>query len=735
MALTGRTQVNFNPVAYGTDHPFINVAKTIDRVWTGGGATEDVMLLLDDQGYPTKMPAGVSQLTNYITFYRPTDASDPWVLTWDGVGTVNLGGSQWQLVTSGKNTVSANRIEWTLSYAGTVVGDTLSVQIEINATTEGNHVRNIKLFRKSHETLLNAGEILAPHFVDFYKDYGVVRFLDWSFTNSSPEVSWNNRAPFNHASWAGGVLLKNIYCGKATVSGNDYTAAGALTGNPSTWTNGMSVQITLPSMPVFKTVSNITKANPAVVTATGHGYTTGDKVIFRALPQSDFSFRLESNRTDGNPFVFIADPAPAWTITVLDANTFSLNGVNSTAWSGTPTSGTVAKQIRAKAGNLPFKRITTMALENLYFDTLSSVANIWTLVYDADYDALMMQPQAFTGKGHHVPYEVMIALANKLQAHPWFCIPHLADNNYVTQLATLVRDTLDTNLIARFEYSNEMWNFGVGFEQTTWALRKASLYWGLTGFDAWQQFYGYRASQVYSLITTVYAGQMNRVRRVVGVQTTEYNGDMDKRLVAPATGASPTLAAVSDYIALTTYTDATSGATIPAEYVWKYKQGGALRDEALAWLDVKWRAVNQLYLTVTYLKTVAFPTWATVCNSYTNAQGNHLKMTQYEGGFSGLPVYVGLDTSSYNGVSLNQNDIFAFYSGYYNSRYYGRVITELCNAFADAGGEYPAQYPLVGLWGTSGMWAMLQPNIFATPVVAYDDWRAFNAGKRRFKVT
>lgn len=62
------------------------------------------------------------------------------------------------------------------------------------------------------------------------------------------------------------------------------------------------------------------------------------------------------------------------------------------------------------------------------------------------------------GEDPGVPVEVMIDLANKTGAHPWFCIPHMADDNYVRRHAETVRDRLDPSLCAHVEYSNECWN-------------------------------------------------------------------------------------------------------------------------------------------------------------------------------------------------------------------------------------------------------------------------------------
>ena len=63
--------------------------------------------------------------------------------------------------------------------------------------------------------------------------------------------------------------------------------------------------------------------------------------------------------------------------------------------------------------------------------------------------------------------EVMVALANQLSADPWFCIPHMADDDYVARFAAIARDNVDPGLKIHVEYSNEVWNSG--FSQATYA--------------------------------------------------------------------------------------------------------------------------------------------------------------------------------------------------------------------------------------------------------------------------
>ncbi|HRY82152.1 MAG TPA: hypothetical protein P5232_00385 [Candidatus Moranbacteria bacterium] len=69
-----------------------------------------------------------------------------------------------------------------------------------------------------------------------------------------------------------------------------------------------------------------------------------------------------------------------------------------------------------------------------------------------------------------VPMEDLIDFTNKTEADAWFCVPHLADNEYVREMAKLIKSRLKSGKKVYIEYSNEIWNTAPGFwHQTTYA--------------------------------------------------------------------------------------------------------------------------------------------------------------------------------------------------------------------------------------------------------------------------
>jgi hypothetical protein len=121
---------------------------------------------------------------------------------------------------------------------------------------------------------------------------------------------------------------------------------------------------------------------------------------------------------------------------------------------------------------------------------------------------------SYAYKGN-VPVEIMVKLSNKIQAEPWFNMPHEADDEYITNFAKIVKDSLDPKLKVYVEYSNEVWNWS--FPQSHYALKQGKARWGDKG-DAFMQWHGMRTAQMCDLWKGVFGEQKQRVVCVLGTQ-------------------------------------------------------------------------------------------------------------------------------------------------------------------------------------------------------------------------
>jgi hypothetical protein len=69
------------------------------------------------------------------------------------------------------------------------------------------------------------------------------------------------------------------------------------------------------------------------------------------------------------------------------------------------------------------------------------------------------------------PWEYTIQLCNQADMDMWINIPVSVDDDYIRNLATLIKATLKPNLNVYLEHGNEMWNFG--FLQYSWNKARA----------------------------------------------------------------------------------------------------------------------------------------------------------------------------------------------------------------------------------------------------------------------
>ena len=117
-----------------------------------------------------------------------------------------------------------------------------------------------------------------------------------------------------------------------------------------------------------------------------------------------------------------------------------------------------------------------------------------------------------------VPYEVIIRLANKVQADPWITIPHLATDTYIRNLAKLIKKSLDPRLVAYIEYSNEVWNRG--FLQSRYATQMGIQRWGRKTPFVGAQWYGMRSAQICDIFKKeIFKDETSRIHCVIATQT------------------------------------------------------------------------------------------------------------------------------------------------------------------------------------------------------------------------
>ena len=181
-----------------------------------------------------------------------------------------------------------------------------------------------------------------------------------------------------------------------------------------------------------------------------------------------------------------------------------------------------------------------------------------------------------------ISVEHMVQLANELDADPWFNMPHMADDTFVRNFASYVRDNLEPGLTAYVEWSNEIWNSAPGFETYFWIADQIRLPEN-SGLTHWQ-FAGREAARDMNVWSDVFAGQIDRIVRVAAGQATtpwvteriveNMGGSFDAISIAPYFG--PGTAQRATYSATTTVdqvlNDMRGNIAFSAQMTWNHQR-------------------------------------------------------------------------------------------------------------------------------------------------------------------
>ncbi|MEE9352212.1 MAG: sugar-binding protein [Thiotrichaceae bacterium] len=116
------------------------------------------------------------------------------------------------------------------------------------------------------------------------------------------------------------------------------------------------------------------------------------------------------------------------------------------------------------------------------------------------------------------PLEIQIALANRLKADPWLNVPHAADDEYMYNFASYVRQHLSPELRPHIEYTNEAWNSNFVHNEH---MQKMGIAQKLDqdALMAGYKYYSKRSVEFFNIWEKVYGGHKRFVRIMGGWDT------------------------------------------------------------------------------------------------------------------------------------------------------------------------------------------------------------------------
>jgi hypothetical protein len=407
---------------------------------------------------------------------------------------------------------------------------------------------------------------------------------------------------------------------------------------------------------------------------------------------------------------------PGWTGLVDKA--IVIARINATSTGTEPTldvDETGAKTIRDLSGN------------ELHTNLRPGIGKTAAFVFDEDLDVWLkfgggVADDLNAALRNGLPYEAQIALCEELGAHPWFCRPYLSCDpitDWQTGIATLARDTCPSWTVPRFEIPpNETWNSANGFAATGYAWLKAKHHWPATGDTNDHDWVGMVASTGGQAVSAVYGDDRTKYRAIVGVQahgSTSPTARLASTLYVSENGGSPAYNWVHD-IAPANYIRDTYTSLQRTEAAADYDEAdeSGKAEIVRAFLDstlVDLGGSQYQFSIPRFVNTIvpAFKTWAA---------GYGVGVTFYEGGWS----------PDYTGNAL----LDALYEASKADPKLEHIIRELYVSLVDLGCEAPSH---LSFTGANNVWALYDPDIYATPSPQAIGIHLFNRRQRAITLT
>ncbi|MDX2189554.1 MAG: LamG-like jellyroll fold domain-containing protein, partial [Bacteroidota bacterium] len=208
------------------ENPYLNELWTTNNWGTPNNLNKNA-IPSDSNGYPLQIPfvpllpnynltSGATNITsvqsgvyrmlfgqyNYGASPPAGTIADPWVIVWDGIGTIQLVSccvNRVDLGSSYNSGCTVNILSYTTFSGGggrmtfTVPSPGCVVTLNIPYSKLGNHVRNMRQYRLSNEALYNSGERFNPKFLSALSPFHTARWMMWTATNYFSYPSWSDR--------------------------------------------------------------------------------------------------------------------------------------------------------------------------------------------------------------------------------------------------------------------------------------------------------------------------------------------------------------------------------------------------------------------------------------------------------------------------------------------------------------------------------------------------------------
>jgi Ca2+-binding RTX toxin-like protein len=299
----------------------------------------------------------------------------------------------------------------------------------------------------------------------------------------------------------------------------------------------------------------------------------------------------------------------------------------------------------------------------------------------------------------------MVKLANEAHVDMWYNVPTKADDTYVTNALTYIRDHLDPGLKVHVEWSNEVWN--TSFAANGYAQSQANALWGNGGTvdHGASIYYGYRSTQIAQIAHDVFGTQAaSRLVDLLAGQAAG-TGPLTYALQGVARAGVADVSSLFQDYAVGLYFGQEMGTTVKAadEAVvlgWA-KSGAAGLDAAFHELEFGKTLTSDFSLAV-------IAGWISKSGSAAAANGLHL--VAYEGG-------IALGTTRWD--TADKATVQDFFDRLLADPRMGDLYTKLLSAFQAAGGTEFVAFNDAAVPSDSGSYGLLN-SIYDDGSARYD---------------
>lgn len=217
---------------FNSDFKFLDLVKQSNDNWSSSStnnyqATLEAAGLLDSNDWPTGLN-GESYLQIQCTSVKEEtadqglDLSDTWRIEWEGEGTVAM-------IHSGSGTLTAGTsgtgfAEYDYTQASTPFGGDQFLGIRISETdpnTNGEYIRNVKMFRTSDKTRVDNGEIYSKAYLDKLSPFRIIRAMDFMHTNNATITDYSQYPTTTYRTYSGGPCPVSYLWELANLTGCD----------------------------------------------------------------------------------------------------------------------------------------------------------------------------------------------------------------------------------------------------------------------------------------------------------------------------------------------------------------------------------------------------------------------------------------------------------------------------------------------------------------------------------